>query len=377
MIDYSPSSETKDTTWVRLWGKRHRIDHCHFHGKTNVGMMLLMSRNEFDEPNNHRIDHNLFEDRPDLPGWPDTIALGNGGYFAKTDSETVFEFNYVRNIRSFYESITIKSSGNTIRYNVLDGNRGVLSLRQGARNLVHGNYIFGRGISKTGGIRVQGQEHMIVSNYIEGINPANVSQLSAILLNSGNTDYRDSGPPGSQPYYHQEAAEDVLVANNTIIDAGGGINIGYGGSVAPINNNLVNNVIDGGQDAAIQGSIDSSNSFENNLVWGRSLGVNDPGVRSMDPRLSPDGAGIKRPSASSPVIDAAVAIPITVPDMDGQMRGSLAEIGADEVLSGQEPRGPIAVCGVGPRTYRIGLPLTCDGGVASTTAPNPPTLLSL
>lgn len=379
-INYNPSNLSENSKWIRVYGMRNRVDHSHFKGKANEGAVLQIKRPDDGSPGFHQIDHNLIEDRPDMDSYADygdTLEVGTSGYYAKSDSRSVIEFNYLRNLYSDYEALTVKSSANTIRYNVIEKSRGTLSLRQGHRNLVLGNYILGRGDPRAGGIRIQGTEHTIVSNYVAGVNPNGSSSLAGIGLYGGNDEVRDDGGEGSEPYRHYEEAVDVLVAHNTIVDSGDSIVIGGGRQYSPRRNELISNIVDGGRGTAIDDDqLDDETTFSSNLVSAESVGISDPGVKAVDPQLVTDGAGIERPSDSSPAIDSAPEIDIDMTDMDGQKRNGAPEIGADEVVSNVSPRGPIPICAVGPRNYRVGLPAACDSSAWNNMRPNPPRLLA-
>ena len=119
----------------------------------------------------------------------------------------------------------------------------------------------------------------------------------------------------------------------------------------------------------------SNINFASNLFFGDNLGLNVSGIRVVDPRLEMDASGIQRPSPQSPAVDAALATSSTIFDMDGEPRQSPQDIGADELIPGQSPRGPVSLCQVGPKTYRIGIPSACETVVADAIKPLPPSSL--
>lgn len=381
IIDYNPSDRMKLTRWVVLHGKRNRIDHSHFRGKNNRGAMIQLLRGADPSPNYHRIDHNLLENRPELIGDGnlngDTLEIGETGEFAYGMTESVIEFNYLRNIDSDYEVVTVKSSGNLLQYNVLDSSKGVFSLRQGSDNIVHGNYVLGRGKSGTGGIKIRGKNHIVTSNYISDVNPDSWAALAGLIVSDGTSEILDFGRVGSKPYYKFERADNVQVLHNTVVDSGLSVAFGTGSSLPPQNIELTNNVYVQNQGRVISNAGMGSNmNFSNNVFFGANLGIDAGGFQKTDPRLISDDVGIQRPSSQSPVINAAKTKSNATMDMDGQQRESLPDIGADEVISGQPFRGPVSICGVGPRTYRVGLPSACDNGVMDGRRPMPPALLS-
>jgi poly(beta-D-mannuronate) lyase len=380
MIDFNPSDQMSHSRWVVLHGKRNRVDHSHFKGKNNLGAMVQVHRNADQTPNYHVIDHNFFEDRPDFTGDGnqngDTLEIGSMGKYAAGESATTVEFNYFLNIDSDFEVITVKSSGNTLRYNVLDSSRGVFSLRQGRANVVYGNVIVGRGKVGTGGIWVSGRDHVITSNYIEGVNPTSVRALAGVLLTSGTDELIYPSGEGTTPYSKFNRAENIKLMHNTIVDSGASLVFGSPYPLPPREIDVMNNIVLQGKGSAITKVLMGPNiSFANNLIFGSSTGLSVLGIQLLDPKLIPDHLGIKRPSPESPVIGAVRVDDNAMLDMDGQGRAGASDIGADQVVRGEAPRGPISICGVGPMTYRVGLPPTCsDNTVAEAAAPKPPTL---
>ena len=379
--DYNPSQSSMLTRWLVLHGKRNRIDHSHFRGKTNLGAMIQLRRGSDQSPNNHRIDHNLLEDRPNFTGEGnqngDTLEIGETGKYSHGISGSTIEFNYLRNINSDFEVVTIKSSGNTVQYNVLDASRGVLSLRNGSANIIHGNYILGRGKEGTGGIKVRGKGHIVSSNYIYDINPTTNNVLAGVVLTDGTDEIVNPGGDGARPFLKFERADDVRVLHNTIIDAGVSMVFGNVDPLPPRNIEVVNNIyVQDVGEAIVPIRMGSNIRFSTNLFSGANPGINDAGIQAADPRLETDEAGIQRPDAQSPAINSALSTLDANFDMDGQRRQSPQDIGADEVVAGELGRGPARLCDVGPTTYRIGIPTTCDDVRAEGPRPLPPSLLS-
>jgi len=382
ITDYNPSQSSMLTRWVVLHGKRNRIDHSHFKSKTNLGAMIQLRRGADQSPNNHRIDHNLLEDRPDFTGEGnqngDTLEIGETGKFARGISGAVVEFNYLRNIHSDYEVVTVKSSGNILQYNVIESSRGVFSLRQGHSNVVHGNFMMGNGVARTGGIKIRGKDHVVTSNYISEVNPEGTSSLAGIIISSGTNEIIDIGGEGTAPYFKFERADGVKILHNTIVDSGQSATIGTLDPLPPRNIILANNIIVQRSGTAIdKHDMGTGFSLSSNIFHGSNIGADLSGVLRQDPQLIIDSAGIQRPTLGSPAIDAVQATESNMRDMDGQLRQSplLQDIGADEVVAGEPGRGPARLCDVGPRTYRAGLPTSCDDVSAEGPRPLPPSLL--
>ena len=379
VLEYNPSDSAKNTKWVIMHGARNRVDHSHFRGKTNLGAMVQIKRDGSGVPNYHRIDHNFLEKRPDIPSTTnvngDTLEIGSQGKYAFEESRSIIEYNYLLDINSDYEVITVKSSGNTVRYNVLDSSVGVLSLRQGTNNLIDGNYIIGRGKSGTGGVRITGSGHTIVNNYIVGINPGKTDSKSPIILSSG-TDVLQATEAGLPSFYHYPVAENITVAHNTVVDSGLGIIIGQGNRVRPPRNVKINANLflrTGGvcvDDLHSGPNID----FLDNVCHAATNSSSTPGFYNFNPELRADGSGIFRPGAGSRVVNGTSTKAISgLKDMDGQARVGAYDLGADEFVSGSKGRGPIEICETGPRTYGNGG--ACAGSIQP--APKSPTNLSI
>ena len=97
---------------------------------------------------------------------------------------------------------------------------------------------------------------------------------------------------------------------------------------------FANNLIVGGGIAARIDGPYASAVWGCNLLWktGGAGSMPPEGFSAVDPQLAADAAGILRPQAGSPVIDAAQGdFPAVTADLDGQPREGAKDIGADEV----------------------------------------------
>ena len=62
---FNPSRRDQAYSYILLYGRHNRVDHCSLTGKLNLGVTLIVILN--DErclENHHRIDHNYFGERP-------------------------------------------------------------------------------------------------------------------------------------------------------------------------------------------------------------------------------------------------------------------------------------------------------------------------
>src|SRR5690606_15839689 len=64
IIDYDNPEKKVRNSWIVLYGRYNRVDHCYIKGKTHVGTTVGVYVS--DKPNHHRIDHNYFAARPPL-----------------------------------------------------------------------------------------------------------------------------------------------------------------------------------------------------------------------------------------------------------------------------------------------------------------------
>lgn len=186
---YNPQDRHKDTKWVSIKGRNHRIDHCRFSNKTNMGTtMVVWLVNE--EVAGHRIDHNHFGPRVSLLN-PDGKELNGQETIRVGDSSTsltfancVVEDNYFDRCNGEVEVISNKSCGNTYRNNVFKECAGTLCLRHGHHCTVEGNVFLANGVAKAGGVRVMGENHVVARNYFYRV--PGESYRAALSLTKGN-----------------------------------------------------------------------------------------------------------------------------------------------------------------------------------------------
>ena len=152
---FNPSRRDQAYSYILLYGRHNRVDHCSLTGKLNLGVTLIVILN--DErclENHHRIDHNYFGERPVYgSNGAETMRVGTSQQ-AYSSSNTVIENNLFERCSGEVEVISIKSSDNIIRNNTLLECEGVVALRHGDRNTVNDNLFIGNGRRNTGGIRV-------------------------------------------------------------------------------------------------------------------------------------------------------------------------------------------------------------------------------
>ncbi len=206
--NYNPARRDMVYSYILLYGRHNRVDHCSLMGKLNLGVTLIVMLNEpRSQQNFHRIDHNWFGPRPVYgSNGAETIRVGTSQQ-AYSSSNTTIEENLFDRCNGEVEVVSIKSSDNVIRRNVFFESEGVLALRHGDRNTVEENLFVGHGKRNTGGIRVVNAGHKVRRNTLVDI--AGGRFFSALALMNA--------VPNSLPNRYC-LVENVEVTDNTFID---------------------------------------------------------------------------------------------------------------------------------------------------------------
>ena len=205
---YNPVRRDAAYSYVLLYGRRNRVDHCTLTGKLNLGVTLIVILDEErNQQNFHRIDHNHFGPRPVYgSNGAETIRVGTSQQAYKS-SNTIIEENLFDHCNGEVEVVSIKSSDNIIRRNIFFESEGVLALRHGDRNRVEENIFIGNGKRNTGGIRIVNAGHTVKGNTLFGI--AGERFFSALALMNA--------VPNSLPNRYC-LVENVEVTDNTFVD---------------------------------------------------------------------------------------------------------------------------------------------------------------
>ena len=301
IADYNPPNDSTDYKWVSLYGANNRVDHCAISGKTHSGTTLVVWLSS--TPNYHRIDHNYFGPRPPLGyNGGETIRIGTSDW-SMYDSFTTVESNVFDRCNGETEIISNKSCGNIYRYNTFLNCDGTLTLRHGNRCRVEGNFFFGNGLSGTGGIRIIGEDHCVVNNYVTGTRGTGFRAALSMVDGIANSPLNG--------YFQVKRA---IVAYNTFVENTRTFDIGAGKDadnvLPPVDCLVSNNVV-----LASSGPIVTLTDSPLNLTWagnlffGASVGVTPlpTGITVTDPRLAPIGPdGLRHLDPASPAINAAV-----------------------------------------------------------------------
>jgi poly(beta-D-mannuronate) lyase len=216
--------------FIHLAGSENRMDHCYVAEKTSESPTVQVEVES--RPNHHQIDHNYFGHRPPLGrNGGETMRVGYS-WQSMSNSATVVEENLFERCDGEIEIISSKSCENIYRNNTFLDCAGMLTLRHGNRCVVENNFFLAHHKRGSGGIRVIGENHRIINNYIDGV------YQGAIWITAGIVNSPLKG-------YFQ--AKNELIASNTFVDCRGpclDLDAGYGTSqrtLHPQNITIANN----------------------------------------------------------------------------------------------------------------------------------------
>jgi poly(beta-D-mannuronate) lyase len=328
--------------WLMIRGDYSTVERNHFHGKSTLGVFLGVEGPGSDGmARGVRITRNYFSDHTfagDNGGEP--IRLGLSGR-SLSDAGAVVEYNLFERVDGDPEAISVKSSGNTIRYNTIRDSLGGIVLRHGNRTRVDGNFI----LAGSNGIRIYGNDHLIVNNYVEQVGG------SGIVLGSGNVqDHKPEDSPESRR--GNDAPDRVTIALNTVLSCGTAISGESQRTLPPRDCTIADNLLvgDSGTQLVSMPYLQGI-TWSGNICWGAAADGNIPGGFSRkDPKLATGSDGVRRLSSSSPAIDAASrTYPSVTRDLDGHPRTGRADVGADEYSPAAPLNRPLTPADVGPR----------------------------
>lgn len=348
IIDFNPADKNKNYKWVSLYGSHNRVDHCYFRGKTNLGATLVVWLSS--QPNYHRIDSNYFGYRPDLgENGGETIRIGTSDW-SMYNSCTAVEFNYFEECNGEIEIISNKSCENAYRYNTFVSCQGTLTLRHGNRCFVEGNYFFANKVPNSGGIRIIGEDHVVINNYIADCAGTGLKSAISIM----------NGVPNS-PLNRYFQVKRAIVAFNTLVNNRVNFNIGAGKdselTLPPLDCVIANNIVQGNLSPLILETDKPINmKYEGNIFYGAEVGINPipQGIVVSNPKLHLSSDSMYRPLSDSPIIGNAVGnYPMVERDIDGQMRGDIKDIGCDQLSGDPIVYRPLKRNDVGPNWMKV------------------------
>ncbi|HMJ89669.1 MAG TPA: chondroitinase-B domain-containing protein, partial [Candidatus Acidoferrum sp.] len=356
VINYNPPNLTNDTKWVSLYGTSNRVDSCYFRGKQNVGAtMVVWVDTDPNKPNYHVISRNYFGPRPELTASSndgETIRIGTSDVSMNL-SRTTVEDNYLEQCNGEAEIISNKSCENTYRRNTFFECEGSLTLRHGNRCVVEGNFFIGRSKTRTGGVRIIGEDHKVYNNYFQDL--AGTSTRAPLVFMKGI----GGNPPPLNGYYQVQRA---TVAFNTFINCATPILIGVDGTsgtntttLPPIDCIVANNIVVQNTGTVIDPRTPpTSFAWEGNYFYGVKLGMDtNSGTIRTNPLMTLSADQLYRPSAISPVLGAAQgSYTFVTNDFEGHGRLGLKDVGADQASVSPPLSTQLTSTNVGPLWLR-------------------------
>ncbi len=260
-----------DKKWVSLSGKYTEVDHNLFTGKSTVGSLLTIWRND-NTPNYEYIHNNYFKDYSHgqvADNGFETIRVGTSTN-SQSDSYSIIENNLFQNLNGEVEIVSIKSGHNLVKGNTVIDSKGMLTSRHGKYNYFENNVILQDGIDSTGGIRVYDGGHVIQNNYIQGVRSSS-NTFGGITIGSGDNLITETTALNGH-----WTANNVLIENNTFYDNEQSILYGYKYLHNPTDITFKDNVIYSSDYSSVTEKLSNpmtNETFENELYYGPSLGL--------------------------------------------------------------------------------------------------------
>ncbi|MFE7517634.1 chondroitinase-B domain-containing protein [Streptomyces sp. NPDC057540] len=326
--------------WVLVEGDDVKVDRNHFHDRTTQGIFLVV-----DGPGTTAVAQRLQVLRNHFSGHAYTGA--NGGESirlgvssrALSVADATIEYNLFERCDGDPEAISVKSSGNTIRYNTIRDSQGGIVLRHGNGTTVEGNWVLGG----KEGIRLYGNDHLVVNNHLAGLTGR------ALVIGSGTTRDHTAGETTEQRRGN-DACDRAVIVHNTLRANKSSLS-GETRAFEPRDVVVADNLIVGDSGSLVALGANTGFLWQGNILWGAASDGTLPnaGYTRVDPRLTPSTDGVYRLAAGSPAIGAATLTTTPVPeDIDGHARGTARDVGSDEYSTLAPVRRPLTSTDVGP-----------------------------
>jgi len=324
--------------FVHFFGASNRMDHCYLAGKTNDSPTLQVEVQ--GQANHHQIDQNHFGPRPPLGrNGGETMRVGYS-HQSMTNSGTLVENNLFERCDGEIEIISSKSCENIYRFNTFLDCAGMLTLRHGNRCVVEGNFFLGHHKKGSGGIRVIGEDHLIINNYIDGVEKGGFWVTAGV-------------PNSALNAYFQ--ARDCVIAFNTFVDGRGPaieLDAGFGGSgrsLRPENITIANNLFSLAEGTLLKGKEGDGFKWMGNIAAPTTSAIEHNGIRMLDPKLTRSQDALWRPASYSSARAAAEGdFPAVNTDIDGQPRNARKDVGCDQTSDAPITHRPLTAAQVGP-----------------------------
>ncbi len=172
---------------INIQGKYHRITNCIFQNITSIGLCINIYRPDNNE-NYILIDNNKFNYRKSVSGIDNELEIIRIGSSEKSlsSSKTMIINNCLNECDGEIEAISIKSGENIIFGNELINSKATITLRHGNNNYIIKNKIDGCNKKDSGGIRIIGQNHIVLSNLITNIYSMLINNIAICICNGQN-----------------------------------------------------------------------------------------------------------------------------------------------------------------------------------------------
>ena len=372
-----------DNTYPFQYPSHHnRIDHNTFQNKETPGHYITID-GTFDNTGSDEvyyqsqydvIEYNHFKNNgPRAVNEQESIRIG-WSEMSESSGHTTVAHNLFEDCDGDPEIVSVKSCDNTIKHNTFSASYGTLSLRHGNRNRIEGNYFFGNGKAigtspagstlYTGGIRIYGTDHVIINNYMEGLNGTKWD--APITLTMG-----DAIVGQSSSLSKHFRAERVMIAYNTLVNNSHGIEIGFdnnGNYKKDLEDiTIANNLITGSENSLVE-IVDPDNDQGSNITWinnlmnptgdasllsgASSTSFNSAAVNVENPNLVFDNE-LKtwRTSGDTPMYENTLSSLQVEEDIDGQSRPTNSNPRADHFSMESVRYRPLTPNDVGPDAY--------------------------
>ena len=161
-----PAERVKKHVWLMtMLGRGNTVARCTFRGLKNIGQMLGAAEQPLNGLQQLHVLDNHFIDRPRLDDQNGYEVLQIGWSGARAGSSgSLIQGNTFERCDGENELITLKASDIVVRDNRFIASQGVLCLRTARRVLVQGNLFDGQGRENPGGVRLQGDDHILLDN---------------------------------------------------------------------------------------------------------------------------------------------------------------------------------------------------------------------
>ncbi|MFI8943595.1 polysaccharide lyase 6 family protein [Streptomyces syringium] len=325
--------------WVVVRGNDVKIDRNRFHDRTTEGIFVVL-----DGPDDKTVAQKLHLFKNHFSGH--SFAGDNGGEAVRLGDSArallsagaIVEYNLFEKCDGDPEAISVKTSDNTVQYNTIRNSRGGIVLRHGNSSTVAGNYLLGG----TEGVRVYGNDHLVVNNYLGGLSGR------ALVIGSGTIRDHHSGESKSERRGN-DACDRAVIVHNTLVGNKGTLS-GEGRDYAPQDVVIADNLLVASAGSLVAMGKSTGFTWQGNILWGAASDGNIPsgGYRRVDPLLRQESDGVFRLSAGSPAIGAATLKSTSVAeDIDGHPRGRARDVGADQYATSAPVRRPLVAGDVG------------------------------